>query len=303
MRHVCQLLLALSIIHLAACNRKTGIFNKFFESQQSVQEPTDSTVRPAGGRRNDRNLVPPLGSANGDLSVLKETLFDPLADWEWDLAERAFAGDVFAVLREGMLTNKAHVDELKATWSDPVVLRFLRDETPLLKAFKPLRPLFSKEALTPQDGVDAVETFKNAMLKVLATIEAVRDPEGMATLMFNYSNLQDPEWVSLIARLQAGEKEAQLELQQYILDRELGGLIDLKEMGFDGQEPSILKQAREAVQREEPELWDSIFREDPIARKYMEAPETVLKDVMDLTSEFATNLKGKTTLDFGTASV
>jgi adenine-specific DNA methylase len=38
--------------------------------------------------------------------------------------------------------------------------------------------------------VDAVETFKNAMLKVLATIEAVRDPEGMATLMFNYSNLQ-----------------------------------------------------------------------------------------------------------------
>lgn len=28
------------------------------------------------------------------------------------------------------------------------------------------------------------------MLKVLATIEAVRDPEGMATLMFNYSNLQ-----------------------------------------------------------------------------------------------------------------
>lgn len=80
-------------------------------------------------------------------------------------------------------------------------------------------------------------------------------------------------------------------------------VIDLKEMGFDGQEPSILKQAREAVQREEPELWDSIFREDPIARKYMEAPETVLKDVMDLTSEFATNLKGKTTLDFGTASV
>ena len=38
--------------------------------------------------------------------------------------------------------------------------------------------------------MDAVETFKNAMLKVLATIEAVRDPEGMATLMFNYSNLQ-----------------------------------------------------------------------------------------------------------------
>lgn len=29
--------------------------------------------------------------------------------------------------------------------------------------------------------------------------------------------------MSLIARLQAGEKEAQLELQQYILDRELGG--------------------------------------------------------------------------------
>ncbi|EKU21707.1 hypothetical protein NGA_0195700 [Nannochloropsis gaditana CCMP526] len=202
-----------------------------------------------------------------------------------------------------MLTNKAHVDELKATWSDPVVFRFLRDQTPFLKAFKPLRPLFSKEALTPQDGVDAVETFKNAMLKVLATIEAVRDPEGMATLMFNYSNLQDPEWVSLIARLQAGEKEAQLELQQYILDRELGGLIDLNEMGFDGQEPSILKEARETVQREEPELWDSIFSEDPIARKYMEAPETVLKDVMDLTSECETNLKGKTTLDFGTASV
>src|SRR6056297_515253 len=150
MRHVCRLLLVLNIIHLAACNRKTGIFNKF-ESQQSVQEPTDSSVRPAGGRRNDRNLVPPLGSANGDLSVLKETLFDPLADWEWSLAERAFAGDVFAVLREGMLTNKAHVDELKATWSDPVVLRFLRDQTPFLKAFKPLRPLFSKEALTPQD--------------------------------------------------------------------------------------------------------------------------------------------------------
>ena len=135
-----------------------------------------------------------------------------------------------------------------------------------------------------------------------------------------------------------GEKAVQMEIQQFVVDRELGGrkyrgregcrlvshslfgmsilptnhspslppffsVIDLDAMGFNGEEPEYLKMVRNTVKSQEPGLWEAVLKEDPLARKYMDDPMVVMKEISDLTSEYARNFEGKTTLDMGTASI
>lgn len=45
-------------------------------------------------------------------------------------------------------------------------------------------------------------------------------------------------------------------------------MIDLKELGFNGDEPAIFQIAREAVKKQEPAIWNSVLS-SPLARKYM----------------------------------
>jgi len=80
-------------------------------------------------------------------------------------------------------------------------------------------------------------------------------------------------------------------------------VIDLDAMGFNGEEPEYLKMVRNTVKSQEPGLWEAVLKEDPLARKYMDDPTVVMKEIADLTSEYARNFEGKTTLDMGTASI
>ncbi|GAB5037670.1 Hypothetical protein NocV09_09600060 [Nannochloropsis oceanica] len=297
MRCFSLLLLFLSVTRSTATVKKAEIFNTLAKQQRYLQGAQDVEAAVEETEIDHRELdPPPLGSANGDFSVLFESLTTPLVDWQWELAERAFAGDIFGVLKDSMLTNKAHVEEMKETWSKPDILRFLMDNTPFFKVIKPLRMLMDKEEITPQDGLNAVGIFKDAMIKVLDTIESVRSPEGMAKYMFDYSKLQDERWVIMLARMQRGDKTVQVEIQQYVVDRELGNLINLDAMGFNGEEPEYIKMVRRTVKNQEPGLWEAVLKEDQLARKYMEEPTAVIKEIQDLTSEYARNIEGMANL-------
>jgi len=153
MRRFSQLLLLLGVAGLAAANKKTEIFNKLAKQQQQEHQDAEGVEAAVEETTEEehRELAPPLGSANGDFSVLVESLANPLVDWQWEWAERAFGGDILGVLKDSMLTNKAHVQDLQETWSKPNILRFMMDNTPFFKVIKPLRVLMDKEEITAAD--------------------------------------------------------------------------------------------------------------------------------------------------------
>jgi len=73
-------------------------------------------------------------------------------------------------------------------------------------------------------------------------------------------------------------------------------VIDLDAMGFNGEEPEYIKMVRRTVKNQEPGLWEAVLKEDQLARKYMEEPTAVIKEIQDLTSEYARNIEGMANL-------
>ena len=73
-------LLSLALVGLASANKKAGIFNKM---QRQMQ---------ADGEEEGRELREPLGEANGDFSVLYDTLTNPLSRDEERWMDMALSG-------------------------------------------------------------------------------------------------------------------------------------------------------------------------------------------------------------------
>jgi hypothetical protein len=71
-------------------------------------------------------------------------------------------------------------------------------------------------------GMEAVLVLKDAMGKVLTSLESVRDPERFAEKMYKYATSEDPKWKSLLARIEAGDTTSHLESQQFVLNQEIG---------------------------------------------------------------------------------
>lgn len=71
-------------------------------------------------------------------------------------------------------------------------------------------------------GIDAVLVLKDAMAKVITSLESIRDPERFAEKMYHYATSEDPEWKSLLARIEAGDTSSHLESQQFLLNKEIG---------------------------------------------------------------------------------
>ena len=64
--------------------------------------------------------------------------------------------------------------------------------------------------------------LKDTMGKLLTSLESVRDPERFAEKMYSYATSEDPEWLSLLARIEAGDTTSHLESQQFVLNKEVG---------------------------------------------------------------------------------
>jgi hypothetical protein len=63
-------------------------------------------------------------------------------------------------------------------------------------------------------------------------------------------------------------------------------VIDLEAFGFGGVLPPILGKALESVKNDEPQLWKSVLT-DPLSKRYLENPMLAVKEVMDVTEEYA----------------
>ena len=60
------------------------------------------------------------------------------------------------------------------------------------------------------------------MLKMFDAIEGVRDPQRMAQKLADYANGKDKLFNDLKARVESGDKTAEFEMQQHMLNNELG---------------------------------------------------------------------------------
>lgn len=63
-------------------------------------------------------------------------------------------------------------------------------------------------------------------------------------------------------------------------------VIDLEAMGFGGQFPEILAKGIKSVKQDEPLLWDSLIT-DPIAKRAVEDPMTVVKEIINIATDAA----------------
>jgi hypothetical protein len=71
-------------------------------------------------------------------------------------------------------------------------------------------------------GREAVQTFVQVMSRMLDAVEGVRDPQSMARKLTHYAEGVDKTFNELQARVEAGDKSAELDMQQHLLNNELG---------------------------------------------------------------------------------
>jgi hypothetical protein len=121
--------LALAAVPAVAANKK-GFFGRIAqETGAGAADAAATTFAAAAG-----NGAAGVGDALGKV-------MESFEEKQWKLAERAFDGDMLGVLRDTMLTNKQHVEELTQAWSDPRIFTYLYDNLPFFKAIKPIRAL------------------------------------------------------------------------------------------------------------------------------------------------------------------
>lgn len=137
------LAVAALVLPTAAANKK-GIFGRM------TRETLTNNDAAADAAANAINSA--IGVAADSLSTggVLDKAMEHFSETQWKMAERAFAGDMLGVLRDSMLTNKQHLEELTEAWSNPKVFNYLYDNTPFFKAIKPLRAL--KEGFEGQTG-------------------------------------------------------------------------------------------------------------------------------------------------------
>lgn len=73
-----------------------------------------------------------------------------------------------------------------------------------------------------QQGRQAVTAFADVMTKMLDSVESVRDPQKMAEKLYNYAQGADKVFNALKERVESGDKSAEFEMQQHMLNNELG---------------------------------------------------------------------------------
>jgi hypothetical protein len=71
-------------------------------------------------------------------------------------------------------------------------------------------------------GLDAVIHLKDTLGKLFVSLQSVRDPEQFAAKMYKYATSSDNAWKSLLGRVEGGDETAHLEMQQFLLNEEIG---------------------------------------------------------------------------------
>lgn len=85
----------------------------------------------------------------------------------------------------------------------------------------PISSHYNLHLHAPQ-GIEAVLALKDTMGKVLTSLESIRDPERFAEKMYKYATSEDLKWKSLVARIEEGDATSHLEMQQFLLNEEIG---------------------------------------------------------------------------------
>ncbi|GAB5037529.1 Hypothetical protein NocV09_08500070 [Nannochloropsis oceanica] len=258
-------------------NMKTGIFNKIAETTRDLPVTT-------GG-------ASPFGEQVGRFSLdgFMDT-FEELTDKQWGTPSTTLDLDLMGLLRNVFVSEEGHTRLLQEAWGDPEILRTLMDDLPLFDVIKPLRALKEKKTLTPSDGFEAVVALKDTMGKLLTSLQSIRDPESFAEKIYKYATSEDPKWKSLLARIEEGDTTSHLESQQFLLNEEIGDLIDLKALGFGGELPSLVTKAIETTKQNEPLVWGSVLS-DPIARRFLDNPILAVQEAVDAASDYVKNAK------------
>lgn len=67
-----------------------------------------------------------------------------------------------------------------------------------------------------------MKAFADTMMKMLDSVESVRDPQMMAKKLNDYAQGADKVFNALKERVESGDKSAEFEMQQHMLNNELG---------------------------------------------------------------------------------
>lgn len=256
-------------------NKKTGIFNKIADTNRDLQATATGGASAFLG-----------GVGKFSLEGFMDT-FEELTDKQWGTPKTTLDTDLIGLIRNVFVLEEGHTRLLQEAWADPQILRALMEDLPLFDVIKPLRALKEKATLTNRDGIEAVLALKDTMGKVLTSLESIRDPERFAEKMYKYATSEDLKWKSLVARIEEGDATSHLEMQQFLLNEEIGDLIDLEAMGFGGTFlPAILTKAIETTKKNEPLLLTSILT-DPLVKRVLDNPLLVVKEVMDAAMDAA----------------
>lgn len=123
------------------------------------------------------------------------------------------------------MTNN-YQDELKEIWSKPEVAKALLDNMPVFQGIKGMKAIQQKGekegSLTSEDGLAALGAFTEYLQASAKALESVLDPEKFASKIYAYQNSEDNVFKDLVARVEKGDVEATLALQQELVTREVG---------------------------------------------------------------------------------
>lgn len=221
------LLLALSLPKLTtAANKKEGLFRRLSRALQGGDGADSSATAdainnilatdPLLSKQPQQQQQPPFKAAR------------PLQDtWATDdhlgFVTQAVSGDMLGVFKA--MTNN-YQDELKEIWGKPEVAKALLDNMPIFQGIKGMKTIQQKGmqegSLTSEDGLAALGHFTEYLQASAKALEGVMDPERFANKIYAYQNGGDNVFKDLVARVEKGDVEATLALQQELVTREVG---------------------------------------------------------------------------------
>ncbi|KAM3577562.1 hypothetical protein VYU27_000441 [Nannochloropsis oceanica] len=263
------------VVGPATANKKTGLFQRLTQALQSDGSNAQEELNAAVSGLTDTGLP--------DAPFLQDT-------WAQDddglsLIKPAFDGDVLSVFRT--LTEN-YKDQLQEIWGQPEVAKALLTNFPMFSGIKGMASIAQKEGpLTSADGLSALSAFTDYLAATARVLEEVMDPGKFAAKMQTYQSLKDPVLKDLVARTEKGDVEATLALQQEIVNRELGDIIDLEAFGIRGLEPAAVSSLRNMIKDTEPALYKLILTDDKIAQKFMDDPSAAYREAQALSPSLA----------------
>lgn len=255
------LLVVLAAMPLRASGAKQTLLGRLTGITMSPQESTDDPVTGANDKAPSKD---------------EDELTDPfVTDKFLNYGYRMLQGDI-----NGIVADFWKEEDWAKGFQDPATFKTFVEAFPMLKAFSGVTDLLSKDTITTQESSGIVANIQKVMEILPEKIAEMSKAASIVDKFREYASLDDPDYTDLVSKSTQGSFKSAIALQDFIVNKEWGGLIDAKQFGIDGSEPESTKVLRSFFQQQEPELFDWVMHQgDPMVKKYVLNPTAAFEEV------------------------